>query len=164
MKVLTSLLILISFICIANDPLYTKGYAIIKGEKIFGQIHINAEGGSITVKQDGINRMYLVGIEKVVLLNATKDEYIVKEEEGKLTFFKLLVDGSVQLLEKNSELVAAKGEEMIILDDEKSLYQALKEEKKDIKDYVFVRNISTEERSGMVEIFQYYNNSFAGDL
>ena len=151
-------------IALSQNTLYGKGFAVIRGEKVEGNISINVEGGSISIKQEGVNKVYLLDIEHVVI-NGEADElhYVAKEVDGKSTFYRLLVDGDIQLLEKNRELMASKNQDVILLESEKVILDVLKKDKKEIKDYIFVRNVSIREKQGIVEVFQYYNTKLAGD-
>ena len=160
---LFALLLFFLSIAYTQDPSYEKGYAVIRGEKVEGNIKINVEGGSISIKQEGINKVYLLDIDRVVIQTEGGElHYVTKEVEGKSAFYKLLVDGNIQLLEKNSELVASRDQDVIILDSEKIIMDVLKEEKKEIKDYIFVRNVSIAEKEGIVEVFEYYNTTLGG--
>ena len=137
------------------------GYAIVNSDTIYGKVDINFNSGYIMVKQDSINRIFVSDVQKVVLLNNARDKYVTWEKDGKINFFKLLVDGKVPLLENEDNLCIVKDNKVVRIENEKDIYDILKEDKKELKNYVFVRNISIEEKQGVIEVFRYYNKSIA---
>ena len=137
----------------ASDP--HEGYAIVRSDTVFGKIQINFDAGSITVRQDSINRMFVSGVERIILLNKQRDTYLSHDGESKSMFLKILVDGSVPLLEFETRLYTLTNGQLIRIEDEKNLYDIFG--KRDVKDFVFLRNIAVDERQGIKEVFEYFN-------
>ena len=142
-----------SFISVAYNETQ-EGYAIIRSDTIYGQIKIHFETGSITIKQDSINRMYLSGIERVILFNKQRETFIFYQIDQRSTFLKVLVDGSYPLLELSSEHYTLIQNQLIRLENEKSLFKLFG--KKETKDYLFLRNISLD-NDGMIDVFRHFN-------
>lgn len=150
--------VLFLFLSFYSSLAYSQhdGYVVVKNDTIYGEIKINFEGGSIIVKQDSINRMFLSDVESVTILNETRDTYLTFMLEGKINFFQVLVRGSHPLLEHEDELYLVLDKSPKRINDEKVVLDLFG--KKEVKDYSFVRNISTTERAGLIDIFRYFNN------
>lgn len=148
-------LILLSAITDAQAHDAENGYAIVQSDTIYGKIQINFEAGSILVKQDSINRMYLLNIQQVTLLNDQRDTYIPVYNEDRTTFYKILVQGDYPLLgTDDAYFTLVEGNAYQIL-EERDLYDVFG--KRDVKDYIFLRNIQLEEERGIVDVFRYFN-------
>jgi len=139
----------------ASDPY--DGFAVVRSDTIYGKLKINFDAGSILVKQDSINRMFLSGIELITLLNEDRETYIPIDQEGKSVFFQVLVQGDQLLLEyEDSFYTFVEGELLEIL-EEKDLYDLFG--KKEVKNYIFVRNIILSDTRGMMDVFNYFNSN-----
>lgn len=68
----------------AGDP--EEGYAIVRSDTIYGKIVINFDSGSILVRQDSVNRMFLTDIEQVTLLNDERETFVPVENGDKSVF------------------------------------------------------------------------------
>ncbi|WP_424960962.1 hypothetical protein [Ekhidna sp.] len=137
----------------AHDP--EDGYAIVRSDTIYGKVKINFDSGSILIQQDSINRMFLSDIEQVTLLNESRETFIPIYEEGNTTFYKVLVPGDHPLLEAGElHFTLVEGNVLEIRDD-KDLYDIFG--KRDVKDYLFLRNIQIADKNGIVDVFQYFN-------
>lgn len=144
----------------ASDPI--EGYAIVRSDTIYGKIQINFDAGSIVIQQDSVNRMYLSGITQVTLINKTRETFIPFSTDDNTTFYKILVDGEYPLLE-DGELfftLADEKNEIIQISEEGDLYDFFG--KKHVKEYIFMRNINLSDRTGIVDVFNYFskNNSY----
>jgi len=137
----------------AGDP--DDGYAIVRGDTIFGKIQINFEEGSILIKQDSVNRVFLTDIQQITLWNEKRETYIPIKEDNKTIFYKVLVQGDFPLLQAGELLFTLKEGSVIEIRSEKDLYGLFG--KRDVKDYVFLRNIQLAEVGGMVDVFRYFN-------
>ena len=140
---------------LANDA--QNGYAVIQQDTIFGIIKINFNAGSVIIKQDSLNRMFLSGIECITLLNERRDTYYAYQMDARTTFFKALVYGKNPLIELDNSLYCViDGVPTLI--DEKGLFSIFGKRK--VKEYVFVRNISLQEREGLIDLFSYFNGRY----
>ncbi|WP_425391550.1 hypothetical protein [Ekhidna sp.] len=137
----------------ANDP--EEGYVIIRSDTIYGMVKINFESGTILIQQDSINRMFLSDIEKVTLLNEHRDTYIPIYKEGNTTFYKVLISGDHPLLEAGELFFTMIKGDFIRVSEEKDLYDIFG--KRDVKDYIFLRNIQLSQSGGMIDVFRYFN-------
>ncbi len=137
----------------ANDP--GDGYAVVKTDTIYGKIKINFDAGSVIVKQDGVNRMFLSDIESVTMLNESRDTYYTYSIDGKTKFYKALVVGSKPLIEDEGVLYCVLDDYPTVI-EEKTLQSLFG--KKELKEYVFVRNLSLNNEEDLVDIFRYFNS------
>ncbi|MEQ8628503.1 hypothetical protein [Ekhidna sp.] len=137
----------------ANDP--EDGYAIVRSDTIYGKVKINFDSGSILIQQDSINRMFLSDIEQVTLLNKQRETFIPIYEEGNTTFYKVLVAGDYPLLEAGELHFTLVEGNVIQISEDKDLYDIFG--KRDVKDYLFLRNIQIADKSGLVDVFRYFN-------
>ena len=137
----------------AKDP--EEGYAIIRSDTIYGMVKINFDSGSILIQQDSINRMFLSDIQQVTLLNEDRETFIPIYKEGSNSFYKLLVQGEHPLLESGDLFFTMNKGNVIQVMDEKDLYDLFG--RRDVKDYIFLRNIQVSKESGMVDVFRYFN-------
>ena len=137
----------------ANNP--EEGYAIIRSDTIRGMVKINFEAGSILIQQDTINRMFLSDIEQVTLLNDKRETFIPVYTDEHTTFYKVLVKGDHPLLEAGEMLFTTFEGNIIQINEERDLYDLFG--KRDIKDYIFLRNIQLTEINGMIDVFRYFN-------
>ena len=78
------------------------------------------------------------------------------EQEGKSVFYQVLVQGKQLLLEHNDSFYTFIEEELIEIQAEKDLYALFG--KKEVKNYVFVRNIILSDAHGMMDVFNYFNS------
>ena len=138
----------------ANDP--EEGYAVIRSDTIYGQIKINFDAGTITVKQDSINRMFLSDIKLITLLNNERETYLPMIENEKTSFYRLLVKGEYPLLKSSDEAFYTSIEDHIIaIEEEKDLYDLFG--KKEVKNYIFIRNIDLTNEIGLQDVFRNFN-------
>ena len=138
----------------SHGPL--KGYAIVRADTIHGDIEMNFDIGSVMVHQDSINRMFMSEITQVIIFAQEKEVYIPVQQDEHTVFSKVLVSGEKQLLEIANEFYGQQEEELIKLEDIKSLFEFF--DKKSVKKYVFVRNIQIEEKEGLMDVFNYFNS------
>ena len=154
MRFLFASIIIISFHT-TTAKAQNDGYAVIKSDTIYGEIRINFDGGSLIVKQDSVNRMFFRDIEVVTILNESRDTYYTFVIDGKNTFYKAVIPGEHPLIEKDGALLCVFEDYPTVI-EEKTLYSIFG--KKEVKDYVFVRNISIEDREGLLDLFGHFNH------
>ncbi|NQZ78756.1 MAG: hypothetical protein HRT61_21970, partial [Ekhidna sp.] len=126
----------------ANDP--ADGYAIVRSDTIFGKVSIDFDHGSVMIYQDGVNRHFAADVELVTLLNDRREVFLPILEQGKTTFYRMLVNGERPLLELNGQLFSTLNDKTLPITDEKSVFQLF--DKKKVKNYVFVRNLNLVDR------------------
>ncbi|WP_420578401.1 hypothetical protein [Ekhidna sp.] len=137
----------------AKDP--EDGYVIIRSDTIYGKVKINFDSGSILVQQDSLNRMFLNDIQQITLLNENRETFIPIYEEHHTTFYKVLVSGDHPLLEEDESFFTMIEGNVIQVKGDKDLYDVFG--KRDVKDYVFLRNIDLSDVRGMIDVFRYFN-------
>lgn len=154
MRILTIFLFLtLRYVSLATGQDY--GYAIVQNDTIYGKIQINFDTGSVVVKQDSVNRMFITNIQSITLQNDSRDTYYVFDINHKNEFFKLIVDGDQPLLKKEDAYFTLKAGLPIALIEEKLLYQLFG--KKQVKEYAFIRNLTISEKAGLIDLFKYFN-------
>lgn len=154
MKFLIALFVCLSFFSTKASS-QNEGFAVIKNDTIYGKIRINFTGGSVIIKQDSINRMFIQDIKVVTLLNETRDTYYTYVVDGKSSFYKAVILGENLLIEKDKTLYCVyEGSPTAI--EEKILYNLFG--KKAVKEYAFIRNISLSDREGQIDLFSHFNN------
>ncbi|WP_462249781.1 hypothetical protein [Ekhidna sp.] len=137
-----------------GDP---DGYVIVKSDTIYGRIKVNFETGTITVKQDSINRMFLTDIHRIILNNKERETYILVTLNDRKTFYKILVDGKYPLATSEGVYFALVNKIPFTINSEKDLYEFFG--KRDVKEYIFLRAINITEQEGLMDVFQYFNDS-----
>lgn len=135
------------------DP--NEGYVIVKSDTIYGKVEVNFDSGSVFVKQDSINRMFLSGVERVTFLNENRDSYLPVVFDGRRTFYKILVDGEHPLVTSNGVYFTLVDKVPVHVAKEKDLYDLFG--KQNVKNYIFVRAVSLTGEEGFMEVFQYFN-------
>lgn len=152
---LFALCILTSTVFYAHEP--EDGYAIVENDTIYGKygkVKINFDSGSVIVKQDTINRMFLHGIKSITIDNRSRDTYLVSEVNNKNQFYKIVVEGSSPLMEKDGVLYCLMDGIPTEVHD-KNLYSLFG--KKSVKTISFLRNISLQKEDDIIDLFNYYN-------
>lgn len=137
----------------AKDP--EDGYVIIRSDTIYGKVKINFDSGTILVQQDSLNRLFLNDIQQVTLLNENRETFIPIYKEHHTTFYKVLVSGDHPLLEEGESFFTMIAGNVIQVKRDKDLYDIFG--KRDVKDYIFLRNIRLTETNGMIDVFRYFN-------
>ncbi|MEM6829441.1 MAG: hypothetical protein AAGA66_15235 [Bacteroidota bacterium] len=159
--VLFFVLINCCFCLVAQYSEKQNGIIVANGEEHQGLIALNLESNTVLLDEGTQNRMFHEGIEKVTI-DQSRDTYVMASFNGEKALFRMVVTGSVPLLERFDLFFSYLNEELIQLgDDEKVFFSVFGRAKKDIKDYAFVRNISSREPGGIANIFEYYNKQYA---
>ncbi len=138
----------------SGDP---EGYVIVKSDTIYGRIKVNFDNGTITVKQDSINRMFLTDIHRIIINNKERDMYTPVTLNGKNTFYKVLVDGKYPLATSEGVYFVLANSIPFSIRSEKDLYDFFG--KREVKEYIFLRAIDIKEQDGLMDVFQYFNDS-----
>lgn len=137
-----------------------QGTVVANGEKFEGLIAINLKGNTVILDEGSQNRMFHDGIERVII-GTQKDTYVTAALEGDQALFRMVVEGKTPLLERFGYYFSYVDKNLIQLGiDEKQFYAVFGKDKKDIKDYAFVRNLSIVEESSIINIFKYYNTDY----
>lgn len=137
----------------ANDP--QLGYAIVRKDTVYGKIKINFDSGSIVVKQDSVNRMFFNDINLVRIFNETRETYIPFAHREKTVFYSVLVLGTKPLLMHENVFFTKVDDELVALEDVTDLYSLFG--KKNVKEYVFIRALDVESKTGLIDLFAYFN-------
>ncbi len=99
--------------------------------------------------------MFLNDIQQITLLNENRETFIPIYEEHHTTFYKVLVSGDHPLLEEDESFFTMIEGNVIQVKGDKDLYDVFG--KRDVKDYVFLRNIDLSDVRGMIDVFRYFN-------
>ena len=133
------------------------GYAIVRTDTIYGKIEINFSTGAILVRQDTLNRMFLTGVKQVTLLNEQRETFVPYQKNEKTTFYKLLVDGEYPLLEGAETFYSIADQNLVVVQEQEDLYDLFG--KKNIKDYIFIRNVDVSSRNELMDLFDFFNKN-----
>lgn len=154
------LILILTFIFVATSAFATdlqEGFAVVKKDTIYGIVKINFEAGSIIIKQDSINRMFINGVESVTFFNENRDTYYTYSIDSKIKFYKAIVTGKNPLIEQGGVLYCVVDNYPTVI-EQKNLYLLFG--KKKVKEYAFVRNLSLDEKEGLIDLFSYFNDNY----
>jgi len=134
-----------------------SGFAIVNKDTIYGDVKINFDSGSVIVKQDSINRMFVSGIESVTFLTKSRETYYPFQIDSKIRFFKALVTGKKPLIERDGVAYCVFDGSLTVI-EERTLFQIFG--KKKVKEYVFIRNITITDREDLIDLFRHFNDKY----
>ena len=142
------------------------GYLVTGDDTIQGEIAINFSSNQILlVNENGINNIPARDVKKIVIEDGPDKIYktaILSEDK---VFVEVLSDGELALCHRNVEdkeifYVVGEDGQAESVSPGKKLFDAFGDFKKQMKDYAFSANIDPETKSGMIEIFRYYNATY----
>ena len=133
------------------------GYAIVRSDTIYGKIEINFSTGAILVRQDTLNHIFLSGVKQVTILNEHRDTFVPYRKNEKTMFYKLLVDGEHPLLEGAETFYSIVDQNLVVVQEQEDLYDLFG--KKNIKDYIFIRNVDMYARNELMDLFDFFNKN-----
>ena len=157
MKVIVTIFLLLIFELSAFATEAQEGFAVVKRDTIYGIVKINFSAGSVVVKQENVNRMFIDGIESVTFLNETRETYYTYSIDSKLEFFRAIVTGENPLIEKDNILYCLLENQPAQI-QEKVLYSIFG--KKKVREYAFIRNISLTEKEDLKDLFSHFNDYY----
>ncbi len=140
-----------------NNEIHQDGYAIVKADTVYGEIEINFSTGTVFVRQDTINLMFLTGVQQVTILNEHRETFVPYQKNEKTTFYKLLVNGEHPLLEGAETFYSIVDQNLVVVQEPEDLYDLFG--KKNIKDYIFIRNVDVSARNELMDLFDYFNKN-----
>ncbi len=142
------------------------GFLINREDTLQGEIAINFDSNQILlVNEKGISNYSATNFDKILIQDIPDKIYKIGKWGNQEVFFEVLIDGMQALcfrIEKNTEVFYTidRDRKAVRIESGKKIFSYFENHKKEMKDYAFSSNVNLETKTGLIEIFRYYNDTY----